>query len=163
MLLNLRVLLIWQAGGQCFSSISAFDEMQSSSLKSGNWSGSKFLIWSGFPHNSIFDSLSCRFPQWGPLFVGIGLTLCNPRLIASSWKYFSYITLEAVKSPILSVGPWSTFEKFVDKFCRKSSIPLLFITWCTSNDAVVTLGILFSCGLIKELLNFPLFFNTEQI
>ena len=34
----------------------------------------------------MFGSLSCRFPQWGPLFVRIGLTLCNPRLLASSWK-----------------------------------------------------------------------------
>ena len=86
--------------------------------------------------------MSCRFLQWGPLFVGIGLTLCNPRLIASLRKCFSYITLEAVKSPILSVRKCDPllkqfrFREWIvkgrHKFCRRSFL-CLFITWCTSN------------------------------
>ena len=94
----------------------------------------------------MFGSLSCRFPQWGPLFVGIGLTLCNPRLIASSWKCFTYITLEAVKSPILSVrkcDPLSKQFRFREwivkgrhKFCWRSFLSW-FIPWCTFNYTVV--------------------------
>ena len=86
-----------------------------------------------FPHNSMFGSLSCRLPQWGPLFVGIGLTLCNPRLIASSWKCFSCIKLEAVKSPILSVRKCDLLLKILLKV-----IPVfVYITWYTSNYAAV--------------------------
>ena len=111
-----------------------------------------------FSLNSMFGSLSCRFPQWGPLFVGIGLTLCNLRLIASLWKCFPCIKLEAVKSPILSVHKCDLLLKILSKVIPVFVYNLMYIQlFCGDWDFY------FPVGLSRNYSIFHFFFITEQI
>lgn len=94
----------------CFADLEAWGTMVSSNIwKCCNtvftltiWqlASFTFLILDGFLLDSILDSLRSHFLQGGLHIFGMGfhlylrLTLCCLRLLASSWKYFSHITLK---------------------------------------------------------------------